>query len=235
MGWFLNVNTATINEQDGKFFQDTQSFQFWDDVYISWCQPLANELPDGWISFADGTLHAQYRTEYIPPPVHSSISPIKPDENAGIYRYSDAVYLGREGGLYHLVLPMMYLPIWDTVQPFPTYALPHKNRFVLGWIIEKPTRFNLNLIKADSKLFEQQARALQEIVDRGQDAFIERQREQESLNKQLFILRGNRQLFQEQAVNYGLAVPVILHNELQHVYEQIAHIEDKKRSLMPQW
>ena len=231
MGMYLSLVAAVLSREGDQFVQRNEVFQFEEEVYVAWCRSPRRELPSGWTAQAAGTLQVRYQPERWREYVAHETDPVYPQAEAGLFGYEQMFDLEGLSGLFHLVLPPRHLPQLESLQPLPNYARREAERFVLGWIRQGRvwTRFTFAEVPADS--FARQANVLRRAVVTQQAATVEHEAELASIEAQLRTWHGNRQFLEEKAANYGLDVPVHVHNELEEARSNFAALEERQAAL----
>ena len=210
-----------LNRVGDQFVQRTKVLHFRDKMYISW-QPAIGPLPQGWVEEADGTLRVQCQPEHLGKEVEYETSPVYPGASPNLFSYEEQFELDDTSALFHLVLVPRYLPRLESIQPFPTYARPEGERFVMGWTWRSGVWFSFLFEAVSPETFNTKADILRRAVVKGQHAALNDEEELGSIGMLLSTWQSNLRFLEQQAALYGLNVPVRLHNELEHAKEQIA-------------
>lgn len=236
MGMYLNLATAVLQPKEDGFVQQNQVFYFEEEVYVAWCHAPREVASPGWSMVAAETLRIQRPAEYLHPGAEFRTEPVYPEDEPGRFTYAERFDLGGgDPGLFHLVMPPGYLPLGDSFQPRPTYARPQGDRFVMGWIWQPGIWFRFEFEAVSPDDFTRKAKRLQRRLIQDQAASPEPETDYLSdylsIETQLRTWVGNRQFLEEQVANFGLQVPLHIHNELENAKAQIARLENRRANL----
>ncbi|MFQ5578903.1 MAG: hypothetical protein ACE5G8_18140, partial [Anaerolineae bacterium] len=182
-----------------------------------------------------GTLRIQRPPDQWGHTVSMDTNPVDPADEPGRFTYAELLDLGDPSALLHLVLPPNYLPQAGTIRPFPTYARPDGDRLVMGWVWRPGvwTRFQFGPLAPAQ--FGAAANRVRRRVTQGQQAALESEQELQSIETQLRIWYGNRRLLEEQKAQFGLEIPLRLHNELANANAQIEALAARRAAVTGQY
>ena len=225
MGYYQSLIAAVLDSAGNQFVQRNEVLQFVKPIFISWSQPAAEGIQDGWEPLANGTLRAKYQLEDIVDRFEYSINPVSPNPNLRLFDYAQNYALGTHTVLFHLLLPPQFLPFKEAIKPIPTYARLVEERFLMGWTSESHEWFRFTFTTVDPDTFYKKAVELEQFVISGQNDYLETLEERSTLEEQLKIWQGNRQYLEVQEARYGGVLPLSMYNQLETTKRRIASLK----------